>query len=118
LKIHFENIDHYIQSSPEEVRDVLKKIRETVLKAAPGAEERISYGMPAFNYNGKILVYFAAFKNHIGFYALPSGNQAFQQALSPYKTGKGSIQFPLNKPIPYPLIQEIVKFRMMENSNK
>ena len=118
MNIHYKNIDHYIQSFPEDIQEILQKIREIVLKTAPGAEERISYGMPAFNYNGKILVYFAAFRSHIGFYALPSGNQAYQKELSQYKTGKGSIQFPLSKPIPYPLIAEIVDFRRIQNNNK
>jgi uncharacterized protein YdhG (YjbR/CyaY superfamily) len=100
------------------VQIILKKIRETVLKTTPNAIESISYGMPAFKLNGKPLVYFAAYKNHIGFYALPSGNEAFQKELANYKTGKGSIQFPLDKEMPWKLIEEIVKFRAKEIQQK
>jgi uncharacterized protein YdhG (YjbR/CyaY superfamily) len=112
-----KNIDEYIIGFPEEIQKILKEIRSTIKKAAPEAEEKISYGMPAFMLNG-ILVYFAAFKNHIGFYALPSGNEAFKKEISAYKTGKGSIRFPLDKPLPLDLITKIVKFRIKENSEK
>lgn len=91
-------------------------MRNTILASAPGAEESISYGMPAYKINKKPLVYFAAFKNHIGFYATPSGHEAFAAELAKYKQGKGSVRFPLDKPLPLDLIGEIVAFRMVENS--
>jgi uncharacterized protein YdhG (YjbR/CyaY superfamily) len=112
-----ENIDAYIDGFSKEVQEVLKKIRMTIQKAAPDAKEKISYAMPAFEQNG-IVVYFAAFKNHIGLYALPSGHAAFKEELSKYKSGKGSVQFPLNEPMPYDLIAKIVKFRVRENLEK
>lgn len=110
-------IDMYIASFPDDVREILKRIRHLVLKYAPEAEESITYGMPAYKTNGKPLVYFAAFKNHIGLYATPSGHAAFEEELSVYKRGKGSVQFPLNKPIPYDLIRRIIEFRVIENQN-
>lgn len=109
-----ENIDDYISRFPNDVQEILEKIRMTVQKAAPEAREKISYSIPAFDQNG-IVVYFAAFKNHIGLYALPTGHEAFKKELSSYKSGKGSVQFPLNKPMPYDLITKIVKFRVKEN---
>lgn len=110
-------IDEYIGEFPNEVQKILEKIRRTIQKAAPEAKEKISYSMPAFEQNG-IVVYFAAFKKHIGLYALPSGHEAFQDELSKYKSGKGSVQFPLNEPIPFDLITRIVKFRVKENIEK
>jgi uncharacterized protein YdhG (YjbR/CyaY superfamily) len=115
---NYKNTEEYILQFPKDVQIILKKIRETVLKTAPNAIESISYGMPAFKMNSKPLVYFAAYKNHIGFYALPSGNEAFQKELANYKTGKGSIQFPLDKEMPWKLIEEIVKFRAKEIQQK
>lgn len=111
------NINEYIASFPENVQKLLEQIRSIIQKAAPEATETISYAMPTFKLNG-ILVHFAAFQNHIGFYALPSGNEAFQKELSAYKTGKGSIQFPLNEALPEALITKIVKFRIQENMEK
>lgn len=111
------NFKAYIATFPKEVQKLLEQVRQTVKAAAPEAEEIISYGMPAFRYHGN-LVYFAAFKNHIGFYALPTGNAAFQKELSNYKQGKGSVQFPLNEPLPLDLITQIVKFRVKENLDK
>ncbi len=113
----FNTINEYIAAQNIEVQAILQKIRAIVVANAPDAIEKISYGMPSFYLNGQ-LVYFAAFKNHIGLYALPSGNAAFQKELSNYKTGKGSIQFQLNEPIPYDLIAQIVKFRVDENKAK
>ena len=113
----FKDIDSYIAEQVPDVRARLEQIRQVVKTSAPKAEEVISYGMPAFKFHG-MLVYFAAFKNHIGFYALPSGNEAFQKELSAYKQGKGSIQFPLDKPVPLALIKKIVKFRVKENLEK
>ncbi|OMQ12073.1 iron chaperone [[Flexibacter] sp. ATCC 35103] len=112
-----ENIDEYIGAFPNDVQEILEKIRTTIQKAAPDAKEKISYSMPAFDQNG-IVVYFAAFKNHIGLYALPSGHEAFKEELLKYKSGKGSVQFPLKQPIPYELITRIVKFRVKENIEK
>lgn len=112
-----KDINDYVAGFAPEVQQLLEKVRSTIQKAAPEAVEAISYGMPAFKLNGN-LVYFAAFKSHIGFYALPSGNEAFQKELSQYKTGKGSIQFPFNKPLPLELITKIVKFRIEENTQK
>ena len=108
------NIDDYISTFPTDVQNILQEIRSVIAKTAPAAQETISYAMPAFTINKKPLVYFAAFKNHIGFYALPSGNEAFQEELGLYKTGRGSIQFPLNKSMPLQLIARIVEFRLKE----
>ncbi|MCU0446353.1 MAG: DUF1801 domain-containing protein [Microscillaceae bacterium] len=110
----FETLDEYIANYTESTQKILQSIRQLIQELAPEAQECISYGMPTFKLKG-VLVHFAAFKNHIGLYALPSGNQAFQSQLTPYKTGKGSIQFPLDQAIPYDLIREIVKFRIQEN---
>jgi uncharacterized protein YdhG (YjbR/CyaY superfamily) len=111
------NIDEYIAGFPPEAQEILEKIRLTIRKAAPRAEEAISYMMPTFKLNGN-LVHFAAYKNHIGFYPAPGGIDAFSQELAAYKGGKGSIRFPLDKPIPYTLISKIVKFRVKENIEK
>lgn len=107
-------IDEYIAGFPKDVQKILEQVRATIQKAAPEAKEAIKYAMPAFTLNGN-LVFFAAFKNHIGFYALPSGNVAFKKELAAYKTGKGSIQFPIDKPMPLSLITKIVKYRIKEN---
>jgi uncharacterized protein YdhG (YjbR/CyaY superfamily) len=112
-----KNIDEYIAAFPSETQEILEQVRQTIKKAAPNAKEKISYAIPTFTLNGN-LVHFAAFKNHIGFYAMPSGNEAFQEELSSYKSGKGSIQFPLDKPIPLDLITKIVNFRVTENLEK
>ncbi|MEC8832928.1 MAG: DUF1801 domain-containing protein [Bacteroidota bacterium] len=109
-------IDLYILKFPETVQQHLQKIRAIIMKAAPNAVEQMAYGMPGYKSNGKPLVYFAGYKNHIGFYATPSGHEAFQKELSKYKQGKGSVQFPLDHPIPLDLIEEIVKFRVKENA--
>ncbi len=111
-------IDDYIRSFPPDVQVILETMRKTVLEAAPKASETISYRIPAFRMNGKTLVYFAAFKHHIGFYPLPSGMEAFKHELSQYKQGKGSVRFPFDKPIPYDLVKKIVRFRIEENANK
>lgn len=113
----YKTIDEYIEEFPESIRTILEKIRQTIREAAPEATEAISYQMPAFKLHGN-LVYFAAFKNHIGFYPTPSGIETFKEELSPYKTSKGAIQFPLDKPIPYDLIEKIVRFRVNENIAK
>ena len=112
-----ENFAAYVQQFPPEVQLRLKQIRELILATCPEAEESISYAMPAFKLNGP-LCYFAAFKNHIGLYALPPGNAAFQNELKKYKTGKGSIQFPNDVPLPVDLIERIVQFRARENGRE
>jgi uncharacterized protein YdhG (YjbR/CyaY superfamily) len=109
-----KTIDEYIAGFPHEIQAILEKIRKTISAAAPQAEEAIKYQMPTFTLKGN-LVHFAAFKNHIGLYPTPSGTEKFREELSPYETGKGSIRFPLDKPIPYGLISRIVKFRVKEN---
>jgi uncharacterized protein YdhG (YjbR/CyaY superfamily) len=114
----FKTIDEYIKTFPADVQSILEKIRQTIKKVAPEAVETISYQMPAFKLNGKNLVYFAAFKNHIGFYPTPSGIESFEKELSPYTSGKGTAQFPFDKPIPYDLVEKIVKFRAKENLAK
>lgn len=111
------NIDDYINSFPKDVQLILTNIRMVIRKEAPNATEAMRYAIPTFIENGN-LVHFAAFKKHIGFYALPSGNLAFQKEISKYKNGKGSIQFPLDEPIPYTLIKKIVQFRLKENLEK
>ncbi|GGL60641.1 iron chaperone [Sporolactobacillus putidus] len=113
-KITFQSIDEYILQFPPEVQDILRTLRKVIKESAPGAEEKISYQMPAFALHGN-LVYFAAYKKHIGFYPTSSGITAFKQELSKYKGSKGSVQFPIGNPLPYELISKIVKFRVAEN---
>jgi uncharacterized protein YdhG (YjbR/CyaY superfamily) len=110
-----ENIDAYIAECPLHFQDKLHELWTIIRKAAPGAEEKISYQMPAFMLNGP-LVYFAAQKNHIGFYPTPSGVEAFKEDLVAYKTSKGAIQFPIDKPLPAQLVSRIVRFRVKENT--
>lgn len=110
-------IDTYISTFPTDVQEILKQIRTIIKKAAPEAVEIIAYGMPAYKTNGKPLVYFAGFKNHIGFYATPTGQEQFSAELSNFKQGKGSVQFSLDKPIPFDLVKRIVEFRVKENSS-
>lgn len=117
MKTTFKDIDEYIAIQTPEVQSLLEQMRQTIKKAAPEAEEVISYNMPAFKYHG-MLVYFAAYKNHIGFYATPTGHSQFKEELSVYKQGKGSVQFPLNQPLPLDLISRIVQFRVKENLKK
>lgn len=110
-------VDEYIAQCPKNVQPTLKRIRAAILSAAPGATEKISYKMPAFVLNGT-LVWFGAHENHIGFYPTGEGISAFESELSAYKTSKGAVQFPLDKPIPYTLIKRIVKFRVAQNRKK
>lgn len=117
-KAKFTTMDAYIASFPKEVRGILEQIRQTIRKAAPGATEAISYQIPTFKLNGSNLVHFAAWKDHIGFYATPSGNVAFRKELAQYKVAKGSIQFPLDEPLPYDLVTKIAKFRVKETQVK
>jgi uncharacterized protein YdhG (YjbR/CyaY superfamily) len=111
----FKTIDEYIATFPKNVQTVLEEMRHAIQEAAPQAEEAISYQMPAFKQNG-VLVWFAAFKNHIGFFPKMTVIEAFKQELADYKVSKGTIRFPLDKPIPIDLVKKIVKFRLKENS--
>lgn len=113
----FHTIDEYIASFPKDIQKLLETMRTTIKAAAPDAEETISYQMPAFALNG-ILVYFAAAKNHIGFYPTSRGIEAFKDELSIYEGSKGAVRFPFNKPLPQELISKIVRFRVNENLNK
>ena len=110
-----KDIDEYIAGFPKDIQKNLEQVRAAIKKAAPHAKETISYAMPTFTLDDHYLVYFAAFKNHIGFYPAPTGNEAFKNEFSSYKTGKGSVQFPFDKPMPLSLITKIVKFRIIEN---
>jgi uncharacterized protein YdhG (YjbR/CyaY superfamily) len=110
----FATIDEYLKSFPAEVRERLEKMRQTIRTAAPQPMEAISYAIPTFKLGGKNLVHFAGFKNHIGFYPVPSAVAAFREELAPYVRGKGSIQFPLDRPLPYELVKRIVAFRVKE----
>ena len=109
-----KTIDEYIAGFPKETQAILQKMRSIISKAAPKATETISYGIPTF-VQEKHLVFFGGFKKHIGFYATPTGHEAFKKELSVYKQGKGSVQFPLDKPLPVGLITKIVKFRVLQN---
>ena len=112
-----ESIDAYIAAFPDEVQVLLEQVRATIHKAAPEAKEAIKYAIPTFTLKGN-LVHFAAFKNHIGFYPAPTGMKEFEKELSVYKTGKGSVQFPLDQPMPLGLITKIVKFRVKQQLEK
>jgi uncharacterized protein YdhG (YjbR/CyaY superfamily) len=112
-----ENIDEYIADFPKEIQVLLQQMRKTVQDAAPEATEKIAYGMPTFFLNGN-LVHFAAFKEHIGFYPVPSGIEKFKKELSIYKGAKGSVQFPYDQPLPLALVAKIVKFRVQESKKK
>ncbi|SDX46117.1 iron chaperone [Paenibacillus sp. CF384] len=116
-KQRISTIDDYIAQFSEERQEILTKLRQLIHDCAPSATEKISYQMPTFALNGN-LVHFAAFEKHIGFYPTPSGIERFKEELSPYKMAKGSVQFPLNKPLPYDLIKRIVVFRVNENQAK
>lgn len=113
----FKSIDEYIATFPPDIQKRLSQLRVAIHEAAPKAEETISYQMPAFKQNG-VLVYFAAFKNHIGFFPTGKGMEAFKDKLSGYKTSKGTIQFPLNQPLPLDLVKEIVKVRVNQNQKE
>ena len=118
MKTQFKTIEEYIKTFHEDVQSILERIRQTIRKVAPEAVEAISYQMPTFKLNGRNLVHFAAWKNHVGLYPTPSGIKAFQKELSPYKRAKGSVQFPLDKPIPFDLVKKVVLFRVKENLKK
>lgn len=117
VKSQAKNIDEYIAAFPGHVQGVLQQVRLAIRKAAPGAEECISYSIPTFKLNGN-LVHFAAFKNHVGFYPAPSGIRAFQKDLSRFEGAKGSVKFPIDQPMPLALISKITRFRVKENLEK
>jgi len=113
----FKTIDEYIATFPKNVQSILEEMRQAIRESAPEAEEVISYQMPAFKLNG-MLVWFAAFKNHIGFYPKTSAIEVFKKELSDYGVSKGTVRFPINKPIPLDLVKKIVKYRVKENLGK
>ncbi len=114
----YTTIDEYISTFPADIQAILEKMRQSIQKAAPDAVETISYGMPTFNLNGKHLVFFAGWKQHISLYPLPAGDEAFQQEIAHYKRAKGTIQFPLDKPLPYELVEQIVILLIKEKPEK
>lgn len=116
-KTQIKTIDDYIKTFPKNTQKILETMRQTIRNAAPQAVEAISYQIPTFKLNGN-LVHFAAYKNHIGFYPTSSGAKAFKKELSQYKGAKGSVQFPIDEPIPYDLVKKIVRFRLKENREK
>ena len=111
-KKQFKTIDEYIETFPKDIQSILKGVRQTIKEAAPEAEEAISYQIPTFKLKGKYLVYFAAFKKHIGLY--PPSPKAFRKEVSPYEGPKGNLKFPIDKPIPLDLVKRIVKYRVKE----
>jgi uncharacterized protein YdhG (YjbR/CyaY superfamily) len=114
----YTNIDEYIAAFPKDIQVILEAVRHAIREAAPESEEKISYGIPTFDLNRRHLVHFAAYRNHIGFYPTSSGIRAFKKELSSFKTSKGTVQFPIDKPIPLDLIKKIVKYRVRENLGK
>lgn len=105
-------IEKYIQQFPQEVQSILIEIRKSIFELVPDVIELMSYGMPGYKYNKKPLIYFAAYKNHVGIYATPSAHKEFATRLKEYKQGKGSVQFPLNRPIPFQLIRDMIEFNL------
>ena len=117
-KVGFTSIDEYIATFPKETQKMLEAVRAAIQAAAPQAREKISYQIGAFELNGRNLIHFAGWEKHISMYPIPSGTEAFQKEVSPYKAGKGTLKFPLDKPLPLKLIRKIVKFRVAENLKK
>jgi uncharacterized protein YdhG (YjbR/CyaY superfamily) len=111
----FTSINEYISTLPENAQKAMEEIIMTIKTMVPNAEERISYNMPAFKVNGEYFIHFSAWKNHIGMYPIPAGNEAFQKQIEPYRSAKSSLNFPLNKPMPIKLIEKFIKFRVAEN---
>lgn len=109
------DIDEYMSGFPKDVQKILQKVRATIRKAAPKAEETISYGIPTFKLNGQYLIYFAAYKKHFAIYPVPGGDAEFKEEIAPYQAGKGTLQFPLDGPIPLTLIRKAVKFSIQDN---
>jgi len=114
----FDTVDEYIDSLPDRTKNELIKLRAKIKEMAPNAVESMSYGMPGYKLNNKPLVYFAGWKDHVGFYPTPNGMEKFDKELAPYKTGKGTAQFSLDKPLPLDLVTKIVKFRVEQSKNK
>jgi len=117
-KADFASMDEYIGTFPKDVQNILEEVRRTIKAAAPKAEEKISYNMPTFMLNGKYLIYFAGWKHHISLYPVPVGSDAFNKEVSKYAAGKGTLQFPLDKPLPLKLITKIVKLRIEDDLGK
>lgn len=117
-KARFNSMDEYIATFPKETQKILEEVREIIKAAAPGTEERISYNIPTFTLNGKYLIYFAGWKNHISLYPIPSGSDAFNKQIAKYVEGKGTVKFPLDEPLPLKLITKIVKLRVAENQKR
>ena len=114
----FETIDEYIAAFPRNVQDILEELRRVIRESAPESEETISYGIPTFDFNGRHLVHFAAYRNHVGFYPTSSGIAHFKKELSRYELSRGTVRFPINEPIPFDLVKKIVKHRVEENLKK
>ena len=115
MKNKISSIDEYIETFPEDIQTILKQVRKTIKAAAPETGEKISYGMPTFTLNGKYLIYFAGWKSHISLYPIPIGDEAFNKEISQYVAGKGTLKFPIDKPIPLKLITKIVKLKIAES---
>ena len=111
----FTSINEYVSTLPENAQKAMSEIIATIKAKVPNAEEHISYNMPAFKVNGEYFVHFSAWKNHIGMYPIPAGNEAFQKQIEPYRSAKSSLNFPLDKPMPIKLIEKVIKFRIAEN---
>jgi uncharacterized protein YdhG (YjbR/CyaY superfamily) len=111
----FKSVDEYIATFPKDLRIVLSTIRKTIKKELPDAEETISYQIPCFKQNGKYVIYFAGFKNHISLYPIPDGDSSFKKEIAPYVAGKGTLKFPLDKPLPLPLINKVVRHSLKAN---
>ena len=118
MKSKINSIDEYIETFPKEVQTILQQVRSTMRAAAPEAEEKISYGIPTFTLNGKYLIYFAGWKHHISIYPIPTGDDAFNQEIAQYVAGKGTLKFPIDKPMPLKLIRKIVKLKVAESLSR
>jgi uncharacterized protein YdhG (YjbR/CyaY superfamily) len=118
MKSKINSIDEYIDTFPEDMQTILKQVRKTIKAAAPEAGERISYGIPTFTLNDKYLIYFAGWKHHISIYPIPIGDDAFNQEIAPYVSGKGTLKFPIDKPMPLKLITKIVKLKVAESLSR
>lgn len=117
MKNKINSMDEYIDTFPEDIQILLKQVRQTIKAAAPEAGEKISYGIPTFTLNGKYLIYFAGWKHHISIYPIPRGDDAFNQEVAPYVSGKGTLKFPIDKPMPLKLIAKMVKLKVAENAS-
>ena len=117
MQSKISSIDEYIETFPADVQPILRQVRKTIKAAAPEAGEKISYGIPTFTLNSKYLIYFAGWKHHISIYPIPVGDDAFNQEIAPYISGKGTLKFPIDQPLPLKLITKIVKLKVAENSS-